>query len=993
MALSDAAMRVWAKSSPQRRNDTERWLPLTTHLEDAAGIAGRLWDDWLPAGIRRQFIAGVGSEASARSLLRFLAGSHDIGKASCAFAVQVPLLRNQMVEAGLRMPRFEDFDPRERRTMPHGLAGHVILRRWLNQNYGWEVADADRLAVVVGGHHGIPPSQRDLKGARTESARNRKLLGEDRWREVQDELLDHMAEVTSARAFLGSGDWRSLPPRLQSLATAVVVIADWLASNEKLFPLAPIGADGVPVQPVFDSGARVASAWQAVGLPRPWTPPTTEAAVDAVLRQRFGLPEEARARPIQRAAVAAARRMDAPGLLILEAGMGSGKTEAALLAAEILAARTGAGGLMIALPTQATSDAMFRRVMAWQEQITEAEVVATSETAPGLVDDEHGHAVFLAHGKSWLNPDYARIARTRAPSLDIGRDGDARFAGAYVDAWLQGRKGILADFVVGTIDQVLFAALQSRHVALRHLGLARKVVVLDEVHSHDAFMGSYLHRALEWLGAYGVPVIALSATLPPALRGELVRSYQRGVDSAASPTTYSGPLTSGWDDPEPTAEPVPEMAPAVSSVASYPRDGAQVSETVPESSRELRIVVERMDDDPQSLLDLVTQATAIGSGCLVVIRNTVTRAQETFDLLADRFGNDVELLHSRFVGLDRKAKEARLVDQLGPPLPDGGRGSRPTRRRILVATQVVEQSLDLDFDLMITDLAPTDLLLQRMGRLHRHDRPRDHRPDSLRVPRVVIVGVTDWATTPPTLPTGSALVYGKHLLYRAAAQVLDITDGVGVVELPRQIAPLVYEAYGDSAIGPESWQVAMNEAGATARGERARATSRASEYRLPAPDEGSTLLGWLDRNLGDAESQGDIEKAVGRARVRDSEDSAEVLLVQTDSADQWRLLDHLGLAEDDAYLPRDRPPRWSQLCALAGCSVRIPAYLPRGDGGANPLDILVEELEQMVVDAWQVEPRLAGELIMPLDQEGRAELAGCVFTYDTRTGLEVRGNA
>jgi CRISPR-associated endonuclease/helicase Cas3 len=988
MALSTAALRVWAKSYPQRGFDTERWLSLVAHLEDAAGIAWRLWDDWLPTTIRRQFIDATGSEASARALLSFLAGVHDVGKASPAFAVQVAPLRNWMVDVGLAMPRFEDLQ--DRSTMPHGLAGHVILRRWLTRHYGWADPDADRLAVIVGGHHGIPPNLAELNRARIASEQNERLLGDDRWHEVQDELLDHMAEVTGAGAFLRSDAWRPLPARLQSLATAIVVVADWLASNEALFPLAPIDADGTPVQPTFDGGARVAAAWQAVSLPRPWTPPATDAAVDALLRDRFGLPDDASARPIQRAATAATRRMDAPGLLILEAEMGSGKTEAALLAAEILAERTGAGGLMIALPTQATSDAMFRRVMAWQERITESEAVAISDTAPGLVGDDRGHPVFLAHGKSWLNPDYARIPKTRAPSLDIGRDGDRRFAGAYVDAWLQGRKGILADFVVGTIDQVLFAALQSRHVALRHLGLARKVVVLDEVHACDAFMGAYLHRALEWLGAYGVPVIALSATLPPALRGKLVESYQRGVDSAAPrPARVPGRLTSGWGDPgltpEPAPEATPETVPAPSSVVSYRRDGAHVSEAVPESSRELRVVVERMDDDPDSLVDLVATATASGSGCIAIIRNTVTRAQEIFAVLTERFGDTVELLHSRFVGLDRKAKEARLVEQLGPPPSGGARGSRPIQPRILVATQVVEQSLDLDFDLMITDLAPTDLLLQRMGRLHRHDRPPDHRPDCLRIPRVVIVGVTDWAATPPKFPVGSVLVYGKHLLYRAAAQVIGITEGTNAIEFPQQIAPLVCEAYGEEAIGPGSWQTAMAEAASIARAQRDQAVSRAAEYRLPAPDARDTLLGWLDR------SQGDADEMAGRARVRDSEDGAEVLLVQADSAEQWRLLDHLQ--HDDPYLPRDHPPSWSQLRTLAGCSVRLPTYLPRAHGDANPLDDVINELEGLIVDAWQLEPRLAGELILPLDQDGRAELAGCVFTYDARTGLEVRRNA
>lgn len=989
MTLSLEARQVWAKSSPQRRQDTEGWLPLHVHLHDAAGIAGRLWDEWLTSNVRRQFLDGTGSEASARTLLRFLAGTHDIGKCSPAFAVQVDQLRNRMVDLGLDMPRMEVFPQAERSKMRHGLAGHVILRRWLTDRYGWTGAEADRLAVVVGGHHGIPLSQIELRDAQIPSALNRKLLGDTAWRGVQHELLDHMAGSTDAAPFLRSDAWRSLPPRLQSLATAIVVVSDWLASNENVFPLAPINEDGTPAHPAFNDEARVDAAWRAVGLPEPWNPPTTPADADTLLRTRFGLPQGAGARPIQEAALEAARRMDTRGLLILEAGMGSGKTEAALLAAEVLAERTGAGGLMVALPTQATSDAMFRRVMAWQEQITESEVIASSEAAPGLMDGADGHPVFLAHGKSWLNPDYARIPRTRAPNLDIGRDDHHQFAGAYVDSWLQGRKGMLADFVVGTIDQVLFAALQSRHVALRHLALARKVVVLDEIHACDAFMGAYLHRALEWLGAYGVPVIALSATLPPSLRDRLAASYQRGVESTAPRTTTEpGFLASGWDEPEPqTVSNTSSTPPLIASaVVSYRVDGTQISEAVPASSREITIAVERTEVDPETLLDLVEKATVSGSGCIVVIRNTVTRAQEAFATLSDQFGDEVELLHSRFVALDRKTKEARLVEQLGPPPPDGGRGNRPAGRRILVATQVVEQSLDLDFDLMITDLAPTDLLLQRMGRLHRHERPPDHRPDNLQDPRVVIVGVSDWDTAPPKFPVGSVLVYNTHLLYRAAAQIRGITENNGTIDLPRQIAPLVHEAYGEVRLGPESWQPAMKAAAVSSHGAMERAIARAAGFRLPAPEESRTLLGWLDR------SQGDPEASTGRAQVRDSEDGVEVLLVHTDSADQWRLLDSLGLSREDAYLPRDRPPSWSQVRALAGCSVRLPTYLPRTSGDPSPLDAVIDELEQLIVDAWQDEPRLAGELILPLDENGRTKLAGYLFTYSTRTGLEVSRN-
>jgi len=214
-----------------------------------------------------------------------------------------------------------------------------------------------------------------------------------------------------------------------------------------------------------------------------------------------------------------------------------------------------------------------------------------------------------------------------------------------------------------------------------------------------------------------------------------------------------------------------------------------------------------------------------------VVRNTVGRAQETYQQLTSIFGQDVSLLHSRFLASDRKTKERRIVEALGAPHEDGSRGDRP-QRLVVVGTQVVEQSLDVDFDLLITDLAPIDLLLQRVGRIHRHDRPADHRPPRVRSPRTVVVGVEDWSAEPPQLPRGSKKVYGQHLLLRTAAQVERIARGAGVITLPDDIAPLVHEAYGQATLGPDSWQQSMEHARLRDEGERQTASARAEAFRL-----------------------------------------------------------------------------------------------------------------------------------------------------------------
>ncbi|QAY64104.1 CRISPR-associated endonuclease Cas3'' [Xylanimonas allomyrinae] len=317
--LSAPARAVWAKSWPMHGAELRFWSPLWQHLHDAAGIAGRLWDEWLPPSVTRQIAQAAGGEPGGRALVCFLAGVHDIGKATPAFAVQVPALRDEMVQAGLGMPLVLA----ARATCKHGLAGQVILEAWLEARAGWTRPQARAFASVVGGHHGIPPSDGEAQAARAPTAANEELLGGAAWRDVQAELLDHMAGRVGASSYLDGEAWRTLPRPVLALALAVVVVADWLASNQDLFPLVDVEGDRRPLaQPDGDDDARLDAAWRGVALPAPWSPSQVEGAAAELLRARFDLPPSASARPVQEAAVAAARAMDPAGILVIEAPMG-----------------------------------------------------------------------------------------------------------------------------------------------------------------------------------------------------------------------------------------------------------------------------------------------------------------------------------------------------------------------------------------------------------------------------------------------------------------------------------------------------------------------------------------------------------------------------------------------------------------------------------------------------------------------------------------------
>ncbi|MGN1284014.1 MAG: DEAD/DEAH box helicase, partial [Candidatus Limosilactobacillus intestinavium] len=194
-----------------------------------------------------------------------------------------------------------------------------------------------------------------------------------------------------------------------------------------------------------------------------------------------------------------------PGIIIIEAGMGIGKTEIALTAVEQLSILSKTNGIFMGLPTQATSNAMFSRVDKWVDELAEEE----NANIP----------IKLMHGKAQFNEENMKLPRAE----NVGEQG-----AVVVNSWFPGKKSMLADFSIGTIDHLLLMSLKQKHLFLRHLGISGKIVIIDEIHAYDAYMNSYLRQTLQWLGAYHIPVIALSATLPEKKRKELITSYYKG---------------------------------------------------------------------------------------------------------------------------------------------------------------------------------------------------------------------------------------------------------------------------------------------------------------------------------------------------------------------------------------------------------------------------------------------------------------------------------
>jgi CRISPR-associated endonuclease/helicase Cas3 len=352
----------------------------------------------------------------------------------------------------------------------------------------------------------------------------------------------------------------------------------------------------------------------------------------------------------------------------------------------------------------------------------------------------------LAHSASDLaralqpKPSPIPMATLEAPGEDLSY-GAQHTAGQQCAAWLQDnrKKALLAQVGVGTLDQVLLGVLPSRHAPLRLVGLARKVLIVDEVHAYDPYMHALLQQVLKFHATFGGSAILLSATLPAQMRAQLIAAFRGGAgDSSAEPPVLQEdyPLLTRVDTTQVEQRPLACRAGAARAVAV------------------------RFVDSSAAALDTLTAVVRAG-GCAVWIRNTVGDALEALEQ-AEASGLSPEqltLFHARFTLGDRLAIEEDVLARFG-------KRSTPESRagRLVIATQVVEQSLDLDFDFMVSDLAPIDLLIQRAGRLHRH--ARAERPAIARAP-VLGVLAPPWAGEPgdrwvqDVLP-GTGAVYQHH---------------------------------------------------------------------------------------------------------------------------------------------------------------------------------------------------------------------------------------
>ena len=710
---------LWAKTG-----ENEQFHLLIYHLIDVAEVALALWQSSLSESMRGLWSGMMGLPPSqAGQTLAFLAALHDLGKASPEFQSKFKPVTGRLYSLGLPLTPRQD--------IPHGVISTYALG---NKHSGLLHAHhltSRRLALpiarAVGGHHGAWASPKQLHDAGNASY-------QAEWCVVRDELFQALASLY-APSQIGeeiTGDTSTFNTFLV-LLSGFTTVADWIGSMVEYFPLRQYWMEPALYRQLASQQAGMAlretgwGRWQSEG--ETW----------AFERMFPALPSGPN--PVQQAVINHINNLDSPCLVILEAPTGIGKTEAAYFLADTLIQRERLQGMYIAMPTQATSNQMYRRT----EQFL-LHRYPERQIRPRLLHSQ-------AH---WQIDSRVR------PTGIYDTDGEAGSIRGTETSWfLPKKRGLLEPFAVGTVDQALLSVLWTRHFFVRLFGLGRKVVVFDEVHAYDTYMNELFHCLLAWLRRIGSSVVVLSATLPNRTRNELVRAFGGHLPGRADQSNCRVTIVGA---------------------------GEAITEMSLDDSVQGRVVqINWLSLD--NMLSQLEEALS-GGGCAAVVCNTVRRTQEVYRELkqaqADGFLADCDLLlfHARYPAAWRHSIEQQTCDWFGKQ-----HGRRPYRA-ILVATQVVEQSLDLDFDLILTDLPPIDLLIQRVGRLHRHPLPK--RPVALAVPQVLIFEPEGHDEKGLPKFGSSEYVYDRFLLVNTWLAL----QGRTTLRLPEQSRELIEIVYG-----------------------------------------------------------------------------------------------------------------------------------------------------------------------------------------------------
>lgn len=668
----DDVYRYWGKANRGIANVPPAFHLLPYHCLDVAAVAAYWWDH-APA-LRNRFSQGE-SEAEYRGWLLFFIALHDLGKWDVRFQAKCW----SVWEALNSVPSGKNAIGKR---WDHGQGGLYWFKQDFDQDTDYDSAFITHSVhpkekwfpwmEAVAGHHGYIHQHINLTASDLALNVQLKPQGE-RDKQARLAWFDALARLFLQPVGLSLDDD---PPSCSPLLAGFCSISDWLGSwsSEDTFQF-----QSAP-EPLHDYYSRR----YEVDAPRVMKRSGLLSTINDWGGTAALLDKGYKPRQLQ---TLVDKLPDEPGLTIIEAPTGSGKTETALAYAWRLLASGYADSIIFALPTQATANAMLNRL----EQLA-----STLFKRPNLI---------LAHGNSRFSSDFNAI-KSRCKSVQ------EQEAWAQCCEWLSrsNKRAFLGQIGVCTIDQVLISVLPVKHRFIRGFGVARSVLLIDEVHAYDTYMHSLLEEVLRQQARAGQSALLLSATLPVSLKQRLLKTY--GNSTTSSPSDEY-PLVI-WQRQD------RQLCFDLSAKPEHLPPALQLNIAC--------CYLNEMQPDADLLEKMIAAAQAGAQVCLIC--NLVDIAQRVYQQLCSSTALEVILFHSRFTLTDRANKEELTLRYFGAS------GDRSVGR-ILVATQVVEQSLDVDFDWLITQLCPVDLLFQRAGRLHRHS--RQCRPGGYQKPKLTVL--------------------------------------------------------------------------------------------------------------------------------------------------------------------------------------------------------------------------------------------------------------
>ncbi len=713
--------------------------PLFRHLLDTSAVLCKLWDMTLSQGLKRYlsdaFSIKHGNQGGTaiRNRIAFLAALHDIGKATPDFQGKSPQFKSKLENMGYKFPGNSDCH--------HGLYSTYIIREFL-LNESISASWAKKIAAAIGAHHGRFHTSRDIRIAEI-----RFVSLECNWKCSVKKIFKALKKNFKIDSLKMSYNWNKENCSFFIVLAGLVSVSDWIASSKEFFPYNSCKND---IKTHF-AEAKI-KAEKAIEHIR-WK--AWESNNNREFKDLFSFD----ANTLQKEIIKISNGLDSASLVIIEAPMGDGKTEAAFYLMNYMNHKLNQNGAYIALPTQATANAMYDR---FRDDFLK--IIYTSNY----------NDLKLIHGNAILAKDENEINSLEPERIYDENDNDKHSTSQTVDWFSYKKRGLLAPYGAGTIDQALLSILQSKHFFIRLFGLSNKTVILDEVHAYDTYMTTLLERLIEWLAAVGSNIIILSATLPSEKRKLLIESWQKG--------TY-GNLNNNQNCP---------------NNVEYPRI-TYLTKTECKannfSTKQKKIILcKKLPSDLDELAKKIIGSIKEG-GCAAFICNTVKKAQDAYCKIKSEIDKQcntkediiLKLFHARFPFEDRNKIEKEVIELFGKR---GFKTNKRPEKAILVATQVVEQSLDIDFDVMFTELAPIDLILQRSGRLQRHYEIK--RPESIGNKPVLYIVTPEDENNLPDFGS-SSYVYSEYILYKTWLVVRDLCD----IKIPDNIECLVEKVYGN----------------------------------------------------------------------------------------------------------------------------------------------------------------------------------------------------